>query len=567
MRNRLIAILLGIFIVILPLSEGRGIFNGFDTIFYTLFVCSIVLIYLLIRNLFGGKSKHIVLRTSDLILATGTLYLLLHTLFVTRLDSLDPIQFWQWIAILLVYVWSRQINNPVFPLGALVLSGVFQSVLALLQFYELLESNHPLFSTTGSFGNPGPLGGYLAVCLIAAAGLARRFFKKRVLRTVFLLGAFVILLGLLSTDSRAAGLAGLIGLAVVFGDVVIRVWKKHKKVVLPLFIACFLFGGYLMYTYRPASADARLLIWKISAGMILEKPFEGHGAEAFRKEYMLHQAEYFENNPDSHFLPVADEVGYPYNEFLHVWIEYGVLGVLIVFGLFISVLFSFQQNDSPQTSKAAFTGLIIFSLFSYPSYIFPLLLLFPLLIGSIKSNTKYVIYVRRIGNLVFLAIISGLCFLCFNSYLFYRRTSQHLNALFTQDDEKSNSFFDDHFSRLKLNHSFSNAYSFFLRENPDYDKMLQLAPTYELYCEIGDLLIEREEYDEARHYYQQASYMIPTRIRPNYSLWRLNVLQGNINESIMMAKKILSQPVKVENSYTIRVKTEIKKYLHGNAVF
>lgn len=43
---------------------------------------------------------------------------------------------------------------------------------------------------------------------------------------------------------------------------------------------------------------------------------------------MLNQASYFEQNPNSHYLMLADNVFHPFNEYILFLIEYGIAGFL-----------------------------------------------------------------------------------------------------------------------------------------------------------------------------------------------------------------------------------------------
>lgn len=55
--------------------------------------------------------------------------------------------------------------------------------------------------------------------------------------------------------------------------------------------------------------------------------------------------------------------------------------------------------------------------------------------------------------------------------------------------------------------------------------------------------------------------MVPTRLMPNYKLWRLYEERGDSMEALLMAKTILSQPVKVTNSFTINAKREAEEFI------
>jgi O-antigen ligase len=54
------------------------------------------------------------------------------------------------------------------------------------------------------------------------------------------------------------------------------------------------------------SADARLLIWRVSSEIAIEKPITGHGINSFSSLYMPSQADYFKKHPDSIFKDVSN---------------------------------------------------------------------------------------------------------------------------------------------------------------------------------------------------------------------------------------------------------------------
>lgn len=60
-----------------------------------------------------------------------------------------------------------------------------------------------------------------------------------------------------------------------------------------------------------------------------------------------------------------------------------------------------------------------------------------------------------------------------------------------------------------------------------------------------------------------ASFMVPTRIMPNYKLWKLFVEKENYGTADKYAEKIMSQHLKVENTVTLTIKGEVLKYLEG----
>lgn len=85
------------------------------------------------------------------------------------------------------------------------------------------------------------------------------------------------------------------------------------------------------------------------------------------------------------------------------------------------------------------------------------------------------------------------------------------------------------------------------------------TPNCETWCDLGEACESDGDYAQAENYYRTASYMVPTRLRPNYLLWKLYISSGRETEAREMARKILSMPLKVENTFTLRVRDEVLK--------
>lgn len=477
----------------------------------------------------------------------------------------DPLRLWEWVAVVIFYFLIRSIKNEEkeIILYALIASGVIQSVIAWGQLSGIIESKHPNFQITGSFGNPGQLGGYLAVCFITSLEYLKQS-KKRFMALLIISCMVVIGAALISTESRAAWISVMIGCCFVFRENMHACWKRYKRICIFLVLTLGILGSLFIYNYRPESANARILIGRVCEGMISDKPLFGHGVGSFNPKYMLYQADYFRDHPDSFFIPVADNVGYPYNEFLHLTVELGVTGLLIMAGLLI-ILFSIKsRNDQVQLFKSALIGLIVFSLFSYPSYIFPLFLLFPLLLGGSVSEERYTMNMPRWVNALFLSAIVCVCVWAVLECKFYKHASKEMKKGVSEKELESSSFINMHFGKLIHNIRFNAVYTEYIfqygTDNPA-NKTKYFTPSCETYCDIGKIYFQKKEFKKAESYYKLASWMIPTRILPNYLLWQLYVTMGDQVKAEDIARRILSQQFKVENTVTIRVKAEVRTWL------
>ena len=91
---------------------------------------------------------------------------------------------------------------------SLLAFGVKEAVLGLLQVYGYEPSNHSLYELTGSFYNPGPYSGFLAMCLPLALHEWRE--EKGIWKHLALVALVLMVLVLPSGMSRSAWLAAVI---------------------------------------------------------------------------------------------------------------------------------------------------------------------------------------------------------------------------------------------------------------------------------------------------------------------------------------------------------------------
>jgi hypothetical protein len=297
--------------------------------------------------------------------------------------------------------------------------------------------------------------------------------------------------------------------------------------------------------------------------MITDKPMFGHGISSFDRKYMQYQSAYFEENTDSEFITVADNAAYAYNEFIHITVESGILGLL-----FLTLMFCFIfMAEKLICQKSSFAALLAFSMFSYPSGVFPLLFLFPLIAGCINSKPVRQINLPRI--ILFILSILLLCGLYLNlkSELYFRNASCQLRQIEKNNskiDEETNNYVLQHYKRLKYYPEFCKTYAIWLSNNFSENGLfnaLELFPSSENYCFFGELYLENGIYGKAETCFKTAASMTPNRILPNYCLFRLYKKYDNKEKAILTAKKILSQPVKIENTQTIKIKFEVENYL------
>lgn len=399
--------------------------------------------------------------------------------------------------------------------------GGIQSILALLQYFYILESSNAFFSVTGFFGNPGQMGCFQTACLIICWQLLLTCNKTR--QKVFLtLCLIFIAASILLSDSRSAILSSFVGIAALYHKSIEKLYKTHRWIILPTTIGVF-FVAFLMYCYRSESVIARLFIWKISLNMFLTSPILGIGHNGFIKEYMLYQSEYFLQHPNSNYISVADNVMYPYNEALHILVEYGILGFILTLSTIIAIL----KKAPDDKAGAPFIALLFFSMFSYPTYKLGLLILYPICAGFAAKEPA----INKKVSYHHICIISAIISIasCWNIY--------HENVI------------ESHYKFDKFDGEISEKNISIIR------------PTCENWCLIGDYYVTQRKYPIAEQYYKIAANMIPSRLTPKYSLWKLYLLQDKTEDAHAIAQRIMEQRTKIENTTSLKIRSEIREWL------
>ncbi|GHT74130.1 ligase [Bacteroidia bacterium] len=447
-------------------------------------------------------------------------------------------------------MWVKNLAHKIILLYGFVISGVVQSLIAFFQKSSILASNHVMFDISGSFGNPRQLGGYLAVCSVVSICLLISNIKGKNKLLIDLLTVSLIIQigGLYLADSRAGFLALAVGITLFF----IPTIKKYKRLFFSIMAGLILSMSIALYFYRPASANGRLLVWRVSTEMIADKPFFGHGIGAFSEKYMLYQAKYFSENPTSVFISVADNVVYPFNELLNVTIQQGIIGLLLFLAIFY---FAFRVKDN-RIFKVALTALAVFSMFSYPAEIFPLLLLFSVCLGGLVDSSD--LTHNSVRNKMVIII------LCLFVVFFVAKDLILINQLSNSYKNNNMILFEQSYEKMQYNHTYHYYYMDWLMEQPNSEhseRIKKILPSCENYCLLAEYFWANKNYEQAETTLRTAANMIPTRLRPKYLLWQLYVETKNTPAALEKAQDILVTPVKIESVYTLKVKAQMRKYL------
>lgn len=490
--------------------------------------------------------------TAPKVLAIFFLWIIVSGVFISRIE-LYSFTYVRCFAVMLLYYAAKLFNTKSFILYAILSIGLLQALVAFGQQLSYIKSNHFLFDITGLLSNPGEFGGYQAITLVITATLAKECTDKRYKLILFLV-LLIIGYSVIISDSRASWLASLFGMAALFYQPIINIVGRYKtRIILPMIVIAVILV-IAIFKYRSGSANSRILIWRVSANMICDAPLWGHGLASFNKYYMLYQAEFFKENSNSPFTKVADNVAYPYNEFLHIWIELGAVGLFLF--IVASAMILYQAENK---IRSPIIALLFFSMFSYPASTNALLMFFPLLAGIALSQKQC-----KYGNSIGACLIVFVSWLCITEQQYIKELNHNLQKALLVTDKQSELYIENNTYHIVEYPQLNTLYSLVLAKQSsivDYRKINLIFPTCENWCDIGNIYEKMDSFDIAEKYYKIASFMVPTRFTPKYLLFKMYRTENRTNEAVKIAEEILRMPLKVENTYTLRHKAEINAFL------
>ena len=218
---------------------------------------------------------------------------------------------------------------------ALIGWAAVQAVIGLRQVFGFEASGHALYALTGSFFNPGPYAGYLAMALPVCLYEYLCIERERAWRRYVAGGVGLLLLCVLpATMSRSAWLAAGVSCLWVYGCLagwgkrLQKVWEKKSWRLLAAAVGiCLLvcLAGMLLFSLKPDSARGRLFMWRMSARAVAEKPWSGYGLGNFSAAYGEAQAGYFAAGGYTEWEErVAGSPEYAFNEYVQSAVEMGI---------------------------------------------------------------------------------------------------------------------------------------------------------------------------------------------------------------------------------------------------
>ena len=410
------------------------------------------------------------------------------------------------------------------------LVAIYETVLGILQVIGLQTSGNMNYVITGSFSNPGPYGGLIAVVLsilIAYLWLYRtnadRWYEKGI-RWLSLFSAALCVIVLPATMSRAAWLScGVAALVLGFKEMNVGLWIRNNKFYSCILVVAVVAMSAGAFFLKKDSAIGRFHIWHMELRAIADEPWIGHGRGTVLGAYGDAQAEYFAEKERSEMIVrVAGCPEYAFNEYLKVGVEYGIPATILLSVFVIALILLLLKFRNPLAYGAI--ALAVFSFFSYPFS----------LIERDKPETEI------------------------------WQTSRMFCSIGLYED-----FIEEMtpcYEALSDNYRFLYDFGYALHNEEKYDESIKvllqgatISSDPMFYNIIGKNLEAMGRYDEAEKAYLHSHHMVPCRLYPLTLLMEMKIRQQDTDQALRYARKIVAMPVNERHLTMVRLQNDAKE--------
>ena len=494
---------------------------------------------------------------------------------------------------------------PRYVVFAILFVGVVQAMWGLGQLLGYFPSRHRLFNITGSFFNPGPYGGFIALMfpLVLHFWLRFRETSPAFRKYIFLAVGIVCMLVFPATLSRTAWIAAVVGcgLVLVFDTKLVErvknIYHRYRKTAVVCAVAfCLLcvVAMYGIFHLNTDSANGRLFMWKITVLAIQDAPITGVGLGGFSAAYADAQRAYFGSGQATEIESrVAGSPEFAFNEYLRMFLEQGVLGGVLFLLLTFFIIKKGIRNRQIGV-VGSFVALSVFAFASYPYYLWEFTVMWVLLAAMCIAKTdrvsccrtnpfawqnwKTTRYNRAVAAYLWavpcLAILLVASFLVAKQQVPYRQAANEwrlYQSLFIQRNYQA---VVDEYARFYplLNHRqlFLFQYATALNRIGEFEKSnsvarrgLQISTDAVFHNIKGCNYHEMGKFAEAGKQFRSATALIPNRIYPYYRLTLLYSDTNNLHPEKMKryAQIVLEREPRVFSAIIVEMREIVREIL------
>ena len=447
---------------------------------------------------------------------------------------------------------------------------IYEAVVGLLQVVGMRPSRHSLFVLTGTFDNPGPYGGFVAItaCMSLAYVLhnRRRFtyhwlkiyrrtkktsliFPLVLLYTSFAAACFGLCV-LPASMSRSGWIAFAVSALIASWPIIQKVkFAQHRwfRFAASVVVICALVGVWFV---KRDSARGRIHIWRIEAMAISEHPLIGVGPGLEMGAYGIAQENFFGNKERPLSTIVAAGCPeYSFNEYLGIAMQGGIPALLLVLVVVVLSIIRLRDNFYPATG--GLTAYAIFAFGSYPMSVPLLCIPLSVLLGLALSDTNTT---TKISALT-LAVASCVALLILFPHIQKEKEAkaQWRMASFLGQTEQ----YDRQIEAIlplypQLHHNFRYLYDLGyalhkeqrIQESDKYlSEGLRLSSDPMFLNILGKNREVAGDDIAAEQYYQRSINRVPCRLYPRLLLIKLYKREKRVNDALKLAEESLILPV------------------------
>lgn len=479
---------------------------------------------------------------------------------------------------------KQNLSFPSTVAWVLIALGGIEAIWGLRQIYGFAVSNHSLYALTGSFYNPGPYSGYLAMifplCLYEWLNLKAMTERTWIEQGKYYmaLGVMLLILCVLPAGmSRSAWIAVAVsgawvyGMHVSWGSKLKEIRKRYKRKIVLTCIAgsiIFIVIGYSLFQLKATSANGRLFMWKISTLAIAESPLIGHGTGNFISAYGKAQESYFANEEYSEMEElVAGSPEYAFNEYLQIATEYGIPFLFVVL-----LIIAFCLWKGSREGRIGICGgvisVLVFAFSSYPIQIPGFAVTFYFLLAACVIGRSKIMLLFFISIIILL----GTYYWKYNQYdackNWYRSKMLYNIGAYQSAKEE----YEKLYSELKNRGALLIEYGYCLHKLKQYDSStIVLEEAMKHSCDpmllniIGKNYQAVGKYEKAEESLIRSTHRLPGRIYPYYLLAKLYVEPEYQQPEKLkrMVEVVLTKEPKVQSIAVREMREEVKKLKRG----
>lgn len=458
-----------------------------------------------------------------------------------------------------------------------ILLGIIEAIWGLGQLYGVVLSRHDQFLLTGSFYNPGPYTGFLAMIFPVAfyEWLHRRKERKTIAGNVA--WAAMLLIGCLIPCgmSRTAWLAVSVGTGYVVmmheSKRIVAYWKKYRKrfmLLSGIALTGLAVAASAAYVMKKDSADGRLLMWKVAARAVMERPLSGRGWNQVAGAYGQAQEDYFASGAGTSIEEwVAGAPEYVFNEYLQVALAWGI-PVLLLGLVVVGAAFYVGHRNRAYGLCGALLSLAVFAFASYPLQFLEFVVTGILLVAScFLSERRQSVWYKAV--IWMLTLVS--CAVYGYKYMERKRAEDSWEVLrmyyYSEDYKQTVERYEPLYESLSWNPKYLFEYAHAMHKEGRYEKssvVMKEAMKHSSDAMILNILGKNcqalGQYEKAEEWYIRSTHRLPNRLYSYYLLAKLYAEPGfyrpdKCRETI---EKVLGWKPKVPSEAIEEMKRELE---------